>query len=676
MTLAYSQPNQSEASFEPQARGYGEELEIIAASASLYPIKCVLDGVVTSASTGLTVATSLGVVWYDGEPIVVAADTATAATADGTYARVDYVYYDVGLDDIAIASGTAADDPQPPDLDDDWILLAELTIPASLATITASHIVDKRTITGEPPSTGTWYVNPSGTAKGSSTWTGWGKRPEVAFTTVTEAVTAATSGETIAMLGEETIVTANMVSTSKTLRFVGLTPDAGWLLASYNSATPWFELTGDNCEFHDLSFTKSYTSTATGHCIDASGADDGRIYNCRFNGNASSTIYENMHLRDGWKIQGCYFWRIGYNIDLDGVGNVITSNEFEECQYPIFNNASSNFDGRRTIVSNNTFYNNTNRDVDVRYSIVSNNTFTMTSAGSFTGKTGIVRARSTSLVSDNLFNAALTSTSGMSSVEMIEIDDESIATGNHMIMGAYWNGSAIATYTGTAGGNYISNNHIRRNGGTSAVDTFPIIDLRGPEDVAANNFFYIRPCAQDDLVVINCDGYRQVVHGNFFHDDTDGSFSSLAFVSPHTAGTTVMRGNMVSKPSYSDYPQPIPDETVTFVAADYGVQANDNGKVIQAGGAAGINVTLPEVGADGTTNWGLSTPSDPFIIQRKDASNNITIDVEDVAADVIWKDGTNTYTSISLASDGAAVALYWDDTDWMVLWDRGTVSYS
>ena len=72
--------------------------------------------------------------------------TVVIGTADTTYARFDLVCYDTSADAAAITEGQAGVLPQPPDIPDDDLLLALISVPASDTTISNDQITDERII--------------------------------------------------------------------------------------------------------------------------------------------------------------------------------------------------------------------------------------------------------------------------------------------------------------------------------------------------------------------------------------------------------------------------------------------------------------------------------------------------------------------------------------------------
>lgn len=657
--MGYTQPNESTATYEEQARGYGQEIEQLALAMGLWPMKSVLDGCAVGASTGMQLSVGAGVVWYDETPYVVSSATPTVSTAHASNSRIDYVAYDTGSTAVDIIAGTAAANPDPPTLDADHVLLAEINVPATTTTITTGHIVDKRVIPATPVDQGTIYVDPTnGTDPGSSTWAGWGRRREVAVDNTADAIGLASSGDSIVLLGNESLTTV-VPTTSKKLRFFGARPGAGWTWSVIDPAGDMFAFTGDGCEWHNLSFGTSYAGIFANAFIDANTADDGLVTNCIFNGTESTTqrVQEGVRCGTGWKFDSCTFDKISEE-GIDATGQVIvTGSSFWYNGTSITNTASSGYSNYHSNITGCTFKDAQYRSIDMRYCNVTGNTFVFTDAVGATTLSG-VRVRAESNVVGNRFQGELT-TDDISNFEMIELDDGSSAVGNWIRMGNRWDGFAIATL-GTTGGNFISGNRVR----SSQTIDHSVIQLRGQADACVGNYFYIVASgSNDDIIGIDSNYYGQYVADNFFEDRGTDAGGNITYVSPYASGQTVMRGNRFREHGLNNEVYPIPEETVNIVSTATTVDMND--ELMQISGTNAV--TLPSY-----TNIPATKT---FKFQRVDSSNNSTINTNS-GTQYIWYDGTVTYTSISLASDGATVEVYYDGTYWRVLSERGTVNYT
>lgn len=79
--------------------------------------------------------------------------------------------------------------------------------------------------------------------------------------------------------------------------------------------------------------------------------------------------------------------------------------------------------------------------------------------------------------------------------------------------------------------------------------------------------------------------------------------------------------------------------------------------------SAAYNVTIP---------LAASYTGKMYLIKRKGAT--YAVNVVRTSTNTFWKDGTSTYTQIALASEGAAVGLFSDGTNWIVVATEGTVT--
>jgi hypothetical protein len=139
-------PNESQATYPRQATPMGADLDNLLSASTGY---AVIEGLVVSAGTGLSVSVAAGTVALkELFATVAAAANQALTTADATNPRIDLVVI-TSAGAVAIRTGTAAALPIAPDMTALDILLAVVYIPATATTLAAGNLRDKR-ITIEP----------------------------------------------------------------------------------------------------------------------------------------------------------------------------------------------------------------------------------------------------------------------------------------------------------------------------------------------------------------------------------------------------------------------------------------------------------------------------------------------------------------------------------------------
>jgi hypothetical protein len=140
-------PNRSAAAFEPQARLFSQDLQIIVSALAGYGVASGC-AVTPQGTPNMTVAVAAGSLRTPTGTVSVTGGNLTVATANGTSPRIDLVTASPSGGSISITAGTAAANPIPPAIPRAGgiaeVVLAAVYVPAGAATITGADLVDKR----------------------------------------------------------------------------------------------------------------------------------------------------------------------------------------------------------------------------------------------------------------------------------------------------------------------------------------------------------------------------------------------------------------------------------------------------------------------------------------------------------------------------------------------------
>lgn len=215
--MPFTIPDETEATYPPQARLFQTTLEILAAAPGRTGV--VNGCAVTAQSTpDMTVAVGAGLARSEGKRLLVPAGNVTIPTADATYPRLDLVVV-TAAGAKAVRTGTAAAFPLEPPLTAGDVVLEQVYLPAGATTVTAAQLISRAVHIDDPVSENAlWY---GVRANLRQVWDGAYGSSSTRLTSASAGFTADDVGRYVVIQGgaAPTTVTNNLTTTNGSAAF-------------------------------------------------------------------------------------------------------------------------------------------------------------------------------------------------------------------------------------------------------------------------------------------------------------------------------------------------------------------------------------------------------------------------------------------------------------------------